>query len=309
MSAAPSVKPPPSPDDGPPQTYAELRKRLQDPLPSMSKGRGRIARLILTDPEGCAFRTISETAHAAEVHESTVVRFATALGLDGYPGLVELCRRHLTDQARLLRRFEQAEHQATAGGLLAAVGESDERNLARTYAQINSEDWERATALLTIAPSIHVIGLRKCYSVAYLLTYLLHLVRRSVHQLDPASGLLPDQLRDMSPGDVLVAISIHRYTADTVRALALAKARGVATIALTDNPASPLATQADISFYIETSGVTILRSLTAFASVVQAMATAVAVNSGRRSRSELLDDEELNRVFATFVDGVPDDRA
>lgn len=287
---------------GVPTSYAELRSVLQTGLDRFSPGQRRIARLLLSDPEGCAFRTIGETARAAEIHESSVVRFATSLGLEGYPGLVELCRQQLTDQAHLVRRFEEARQHEAPDDLLATVAENDERNLARTYARIDQASWRRAVELLADAPAIHVIGLRKCFSVAYLLTYLLHLVRRNVRQLTSASGLLVDELRDLAPGEVLVAIAIHRYTADTLRALTHAREQGLDTIVLTDNAASPLVNYADVVFYVETSGVTILRSLTAFASLVQALATAVAIRLGTRSRSELLLDEELHDAFHVFVD-------
>jgi DNA-binding MurR/RpiR family transcriptional regulator len=287
---------------GVPASYAELRALLQHRLPDFAPGQHRIARLLLSDPEGCAFRTIGETARAADVHESSVVRFAASLGLDGYPGLVALCRRQLSDQAHLVRRFEEARQYEAADDLLATVAANDSRNLARTYARIDEASWERAVELLAAAPAIHVIGLRKCFSVAYLLTYLLHLVRRNVRQVTSASGLLVDELRDLTSGEVFVAIAIHRYTADTLRALAHAREQGLDTIVLTDNPASPLVAHADVVFYVETSGVTILRSLTAFASLVQALATAVAIKLGTGSRSQLLLDEELHDAFRVFID-------
>jgi DNA-binding MurR/RpiR family transcriptional regulator len=292
---------------GTPASYEQLRALLQARLPTLSPGQQRIARLVLSDPEGTAFRTIGETAKAAEIHESSVVRFATSLGLDGYPSLVELCRQQLSEQAQLIRRFEEARQHQRADDLLATVAENDERNLARTYARIDDVSWHRAVTLLAEAPAVYIVGLRKCFSVAYLLTYLLHLVRRNVRQVTSASGLLVDELRDLAPGEVFVAIAIHRYTADTVRALAHARRHGLNTIVLTDNAASPLVPNADVVFYVDTTGVTILRSLTAFASLVQALATAVAIRLGTQSRSELLLDEELHDAFQVFVDSPESD--
>jgi DNA-binding MurR/RpiR family transcriptional regulator len=112
--------------------------------------------------------------------------------------------------------------------------------------------------------------------------------------------MIADDLRDLAPGDVFVAMSIHRYTADTVRALAEAKARGLHTIALTDNPASPLVPHADVTCYVETGGVTVLRSLSAFVSLVQVLATGVALRRG--SDSELRLDEQLLSAFDVYFD-------
>nr|WP_202798453.1 MurR/RpiR family transcriptional regulator [Citricoccus sp. CH26A] len=276
----------------PPQSYPELRAVLQERMPAMSKGQQRIATVLLSDPEGTAFRTIAKTAEAAEVHQSSLVRFATALGLKGYPALVHLCRAHLSDQAHLVRRFEQATTDSSSEGLMNAVLEHEKQNLSRTFARIQPEQWDQAVELLASAPAVHVIGLRKCLPVAQLFSYLLHLVRPDVHLLAPAAGMLVDEIRDMKAGDVFVGISLRRYTADTVRTFRAAKQRGLHTIALTDNPSSPLS-DADVTFYVDSQGVHILRSISAFISLVQTLATAVAFAKGADSRSKLNVDEEL----------------
>ncbi|TCO54841.1 MurR/RpiR family transcriptional regulator [Actinocrispum wychmicini] len=286
----------------PPAGYDQLADLLRTRWPKLAAGQRRIANLLLTDPEGTAFRSISETAKLAEVHESSLVRFAAALGLSGYPALAQLCRAQLAEQAQLVRRFEQAGEHSGPDTLLAAVAEHDGRNLARTFAMIDPARWQRAVEMLADAPAVSVIGLRKCFTVAYLLNYLLHVARPGVRQLATTPGLLVDDLRDLSEGDTLVAVSIHRYTADTVRALAYAKAHGLQTIALTDNAGSPLAEHADVTLYIETSGVTIMRSLTAFIAVVQALATDVAVRLGGNTRAELLADEKLLEDFDVYFD-------
>lgn len=286
---------------GAPATYDELRKVLQERLPGMAPGQMRIARLLLDDPEGTAFRTIGETAELAEVHSSSLVRFANQFELAGYPAMVRLCRERLATEAQLIRRFEHAREQAVRADLLVAVVDHDTRNLTRTVARVDPVDWDRVVELVAEAPSVHVIGLRKCYAVAYLAAYLLHLVRPQVHQMGRTSGLLVDELRDMTAGDVLIAVSIRRYTKDTVRALSRARAAGVHTVALTDDPSSPLVPYADLVFYVETGGVTVLRSLSAFTSMVQALATAVAVRLDTRSRDQLLVDEGLLDDFEVYA--------
>lgn len=285
-----------------PRNYSELRAELQHRMPTFAAGQRRIARVLLADPEATAFRSIGETAKVAEVHESSLVRFATSLGLSGYPALVRLCRQQLAEQAQLVRRFEQAAELTETEELFGAVVEHDQQNIARTFARLEQPTWQAAVDLLTEARRVHVIGLRKCFSVAYLLAYLLRMVRPEVHQLAPMASMIGDDLRDMAPDDVFVALSIHRYTAETVRAIAEAKRRGLRTIALTDNPASPLVPHADVTCYVETGGVTVLRSLSAFVSLAQALATGVALRNGTSTRSELLLDEQLLDAFDVYYD-------
>lgn len=285
-----------------PRSYDELRERLQEMHDRLAPGQRRLANLVLSDPESCAFWTVSDIARAASVHESSAVRFATSLGLSGYPALVRLCRQQLTEQAQLIRRFERATELGDADSLVAAAASDDQRNVARTLARVEPAVWERATDLLAGASAIHVIGMRKCFSIAHLLTYLLHLVRPKVTQLNPGAGMLIDDLRDMDEGDVLVAISIHRYSADTVRALEYAHERGLSTIALTDNNASPLAAHADVVFNVDTTSPLLLRSVSAFTATVQTLATLVALRLGTNTREELVQDERLLELFAVYTD-------
>lgn len=97
-----------------------------------------------------------------------------------------------------------------------------------------------------------------------------------------------------------MAISIHRYSAETVKAAAWAHSRGAWCLALTDNPSSPLATTADQAFYIDATGPFVLRSLSAFTSLVQALATGVAQARGHEARSTLLREEELLETFSVY---------
>jgi DNA-binding MurR/RpiR family transcriptional regulator len=286
----------------PPRTYPELRAELQARLPTFAAGQRRIARVLLADPEATAFRSIGETAAVAEVHESSLVRFATSLGLPGYPALVKLCRQQLAEQAQLVRRFEQSVELTETEELFGAVVAHDQQNIARTFARLDQETWRQAVELLADAERVHVIGLRECFSVAYLLAYLLRMVRPGVRQFAPVAGMIGDELRDLEPDGVFVALSIHRYTADTVRAIAEAKRRGLRTVALTDNPASPLVPHADVTCYVETGGVTVSQSLSALVSVVQALATGVALRDGTAPRSELPLDERSLAGFDVYHD-------
>ncbi|MEV5177974.1 MurR/RpiR family transcriptional regulator [Streptomyces flaveolus] len=286
----------------PPQSYSELLAELRRRGTSLTRSQRLLADRVMADPEGVAFMTISDLASAVGVNEATVVRFANALGLDGYPGLTRLCREQLREQAQLLNRYNHLEQLTGEGGdpLERAVA-LDRANIARTFARIHPETWQGAVSALAESPSVHVLGLRKCHAPAYLLGYLLRMLREEVHTLTGSSGNLTDELRRIREGDCFVAISIHRYSSDTVRAAEWARSRGARCLALTDNPSSPLATTADHVFYIDAAGASVLRSMTAFTSLVQALATGVAQARGHEARSTLLMEEQLLEQFAVYT--------
>lgn len=284
-----------------PQTYDQLLTELRTRGTSLTRSQRLLADRVMADPEGVAFMTVSELASAVGVNEATVVRFATGLGLDGYPGLTRLCRERLREQAQLLRRYENLEQLGTEGGEpLERTVALDHANIARSFARIDPATWDAAVTALARAPRVHVLGLRKSHAPAYLLGYLLRMLREDVETLTAGADTLTDELRRVRSGDCFVAVSIHRYAAQTVRALAWARSRGARCVALTDNPASPLAAEAENVFYVDASGPSVLRSMTAFTSLVQALATAVAAERGHRVRSTLLQEEELLEEFGVY---------
>ncbi|WP_236796628.1 MurR/RpiR family transcriptional regulator [Amycolatopsis sp. GM8] len=253
----------------PPGSYQELTELLRSRLPKLAAGRLRIAHLVLADPEGTAHRGISDAARLAEVPESSVARFANSLGLSGYPAIMELCRSWLAEQAQVARRADNNGHPPP-GGTLSAILEQEQTNLARTFTRLDRTTWLHAVALLANADTVHVLGLRESRPIADLLSRRLHARR--------LGDSLPDEVRELS--GVLVAVSVRRYAADTVRTAEYAREHGVQVVALTDNPASPLVEHAHAALFAETAGVGNSRSLTALAALAQALAREVALRRG-----------------------------
>ncbi|WP_406270070.1 MurR/RpiR family transcriptional regulator [Nocardia sp. NBC_00881] len=285
-----------------PATFDELLVEIRGRMDSLSTSHKKLAQRVLSDPEAVAFMTVSELASAVGVNEATVVRFANGLGLKGYPGLTRLCRGRLQEQAQLLRRFDNLEHLIAEGaGLREQTVALDQANIARTFARIEDAMWESAVDRLAHAPRVHVMGLRKCHAPAYLLGYLLRMLREDVATIDATAGTLTDELRRVRAGDCFVAMSIHRYSLDTVRAAQWARQRGAHVIALTDTAVSPLAVSAHDTFYIEASSASVLRSMTAFTSLAQAMTGEVAHILGHQVRPTLLEEEKLLGEFGVYA--------
>ena len=291
--------------DAGPAHYDELVARLHERLPSLSRSHRLLAERVLSDPEGVAFMTISDLASAVDVNESTVVRFATGLGLKGYPGLTRLCREKLSTEAQLLRRFANVTSHADEpgrdpSGPLEQAAAFDQANVARTLSRIDAATWATVVGVLAEAPRVHVLGLRKLHSVAFLLSHVLGMVRDEVALLSPATGTLVEGLRRVQPGDAFVAVSIHRYIRDTVEGFRWARDAGATTIALTDNAASPLARDADHAFFVDTAGAAVLRSVTGFVALSQALANGVAAHRGDAARTTLATEESLLDRFSVY---------
>lgn len=284
-----------------PASFADLAARIHEREPQLTPAHRAIAERVLRDPEGVAFLSVREAAELVRVNTSTVTRFAQSLGLPGYPAVRRLCKQHLHAQTRLRHRLDTvADSEAH---LWERSARFDEQNIARSFARLDAARFGQVVQVLAEAPAVHVLGLRKSYAPAYLLWYLLQLVRERVRLLAP--GVVLDQLRDVGPGDAFVAVAIHRYSQDTVLGCRYAHGHGATTVALTDNAASPLLPAADHTFLVDTAGPAVLRSMTAVTSLVQAIAGTVAARRGARSRDALDAEESLLAQFGVYHQPAP----
>ena len=86
-------------------TQNELVQRLEDGYNKFSKGQKKLADFIREDYDKAAFMTAAKMGEEVGVSESTVVRFATALGYEGYPqfqrALGEMVRTKLNSIQRM----------------------------------------------------------------------------------------------------------------------------------------------------------------------------------------------------------------
>ena len=66
--------------------------RISENMHTFSKGQKRIGNFILSHYDKAAFMTAAKLGESVGVSESTVVRFASEIGYDGYPELQRICK-------------------------------------------------------------------------------------------------------------------------------------------------------------------------------------------------------------------------
>ena len=83
----------------------DVLDRIREQYGGMSKGHKKIASFILEHYDQAVFMTAARLGDALRISESTVVRFASELGYDGYPSmqraLQEMIRSRLTSTQRI----------------------------------------------------------------------------------------------------------------------------------------------------------------------------------------------------------------
>jgi DNA-binding MurR/RpiR family transcriptional regulator len=242
------------------RTYDELKGSLSRLYPGMSPQLQRIASYALEHPHDMALDTVAKLARGAGVQPSSLVRFAQALGYDGFSELQRVFR------GRLVERSNQSpglhDYRERAAALRAAHGAGPKGVLSRFVAEgiaaleklpdaVSAAELAAAVRILAGARSIHTLGQRRSFTVAYYLAYALTQLDLNAHLLDSSAGMLRDKAELIGPKDALIVMSFKNYTQEVIEVAQQCHARGVPVIAITDHALSPLARHAKLCFQIE----------------------------------------------------------
>lgn len=208
----------------------------------------RVAQVVLDQPQLIAFGTVADLAAAADAGASTVVRFAGKLGFDGFGELQESIQRDLASQLRPAaeRIREPGLAQPLEQHRAAMIG-----NVARTVDQLDADALDRVVTMLAdLARPVLILGADAVSGVAAQLHRNLAALRPGVQLLvgsDVAVRRQFAEARGAGRAPVLVVIDFRRYERWILDVVAHARTAGVAIVACTDGPLSPLALTADVT--------------------------------------------------------------
>ena len=276
----------------------DLITKIQSELPGFSKGQKQIARFILEHYDKAAFMTASRLGVTVGVSESTVVRFATELGYDGYPHLQRALQEMIRNKLTSVQRMEVAGDRMGGRDVLQTVLHADTDMIRVTLDEIDRDAFQGAVDALTGAKRIYILGVRSSSALASFLGFYFNLLFENVTLVHTNSvSEIFEQVLRVGPGDVLFGISFPRYSKRTLSAMKYARDRGARVIALTDSQLSPLARVADHVLLARSDMASFVDSLVAPLSVINALI--VAVGMSRRDEIEQTFNK-LERIWEEY---------
>ena len=264
-----------------PASYEALEEAIAARYPSLSPQLQRISRFALEYPNDMALETVANLAGRASVQPSSMVRFAQALGYDGFSDMQQVFRSHLVNRSDTYRdRIEELQKKGRGGEHNAAttlaefVNEGME-SLALLRDSVSVSDLNKAIKILARADDIYVLAERRAFPVAFYLAYALWRLEQRAHLLDGVGGTLRQQATMVRKKDATIAISFPPYSPQVAEIVAEQHARGVPTVAISDSPVSPVALEADIVFPIKLQSERPFRSLVAPMCLAQTLVVAL----------------------------------
>lgn len=266
-----------------PENYEELIRVIHDRYEDMSKSYQKIAVYLTQNPNDVAVLSVNAIASRCGVHASSFVRFAQALGYEGFKDLQALFQKRLSTAApgfeariRALESELGTRADRSELGFLRDLVIRDIASLQDMLTEIPAENLVQAVSLLEQADSIFLIGQLRSTPVVELLRYILTMLGKRCVLLDQGGGLATHMARAMRTTDVLLAVSFRFYANEVVNIAEEAGRNGIPIIAISDSTLSPLAKSARVLFAVPEHEYTFSRSLAAPMCLAQALTVALA---------------------------------
>jgi DNA-binding MurR/RpiR family transcriptional regulator len=265
-----------------PADYEGLRTILMARREALPKRLKQLADFALAHPEEMAFGTAAEIAEHAGVQPSTLVRFAQALGYDGFSHLQQVFRAPLRerfpDYGERLRGLRAPSE--SGGTLLDGFIGAAHVSLDRLRESVDPHELARALAILAQADTLYLLGARRVFPVTAYLAYAFGQLGVRAILIDHVAQLGPEQLAIATPRDAVLAISFTPYSPVTAELAAAAARRNVPVVAITDSAKSPLAAAAEVWLEVAEADYGAFRSLAASFALAMTLAVATAEKRG-----------------------------
>ena len=276
----------------------ELLNKIDKNYEQMSKGQKLLADYILKNYDKAVFLTAAKLGKVVGVSESTVVRFATQLGYQGYPGFQKALEELVRNKLNSIQRMEVTYGRISQSEILASVLQSDIEKIKLTLANMDQNAFELAVDTILNAKRIYGVGIRSCAPLANFLSFYLNLIFDNVTSVHTnSSSEIFEQLIRIGAEDVIIGISFPRYSMRTLKALEFASNRKAKVITLTDSVHSPMTLYSSCNLIARSDMASIVDSLVAPLSVVNALVVALCM---KKQKDVIATLETLEQIWDEY---------
>ena len=257
----------------------DFQQRLEDHLPDLTKSQQRVASYLLANYDEAAFLSMAELAKRLGLSEATLVRFARAVGYDGFRELRRclqgLFRAEATPASRLQHKL--GELASSQGHVLAKVLAMEVQYLTEASQSIDPADFDHAVDILLSGRRLFIFASGPSGILAALAEWRLRRLGILTITMTESGRHVLERLQLLQPGDVVLAAGFHQVRPELVTVLDHARATGCRSILLTDTLGPALRDKPDVILGARRGPVSTFHSLTVPMSILNALILAVAM--------------------------------
>lgn len=280
----------------------DILSRISERFGKMSKSHKVIAGYISEHYDQAVFMTAAKLGETLGISESTVVRFAFGLGYGGYPEFQKALEDCVKGKLSSIQRMDAKYGRSTQSEVLASVITADIEKLKHTIDNLDPAAFESAVNTILEAETIYVMGLRSNEPLAEFLHFYLNMIRGGVVLLKTTSiSETFEQMIRIHEKDCFIGISFPRYSMRTLKAMEFANDRNAKVIAITDSTHSPMGLYSSCNLLARSDMVSIVDSLVAPLSVINALVVALCLKCPQDVRKNLEMLEETWNNYQVYL--------
>ncbi len=291
----------------------DVLSRISERYDRMSKSHKAIASYICEHYDQAVFMTAAKLGETLGISESTVVRFADRIGYEGYPEFQKALEECVKGKLNNIQKMDAKYGRSTQSEVLTSVLTADIEKLQHTIDNLDPAAFELAVNTILEAKTVYIMGLRSNEPLAEFLHFYLNMVRGGVVLLKTTSvSETFEQMIRIHEKDCFIGISFPRYSMRTLKAMEFANDRNAKVIAITDSTHSPMSLYSSCNLLARSDMVSIVDSLVAPLSVINALVVALCLKCPQEVRQnlEMLEDTWNNyQVYLNdeinFIDDEP----
>lgn len=271
---------------------------ISENMNSFSKNQKRIAHYVLENSNEAAFMTAAQIGQAVECSESTVVRFAMALGYKGFPEFIRELSDVVKHKLNSVNRIDISDETLTQSRLIKFVMSNDAEKVTDTLKNIDDNTFAHAVDMIAEAHKVYIVAVRASVAIADFLAFYLRMIAKDVVMVtsNNASEMF-EQMIDIDETDVVIGISFPRYSMRTLKAMEFANERNAQIISITDSIHSPMNLYSSCNLFARTDMASVVDSLVAPLSLINALIVALCIKNPKRVVARL---ELLNQIWEDY---------
>lgn len=276
--------------------------RIREQYDKMSKSHKVIAAYILEHYEQAVFMTAAKLGEVLGISESTVVRFASGIGYDGYPKFQKALEECVKSKLNSVQKMDAQYGSSSQSEILTSVLTADIEKLQDTIQNLDATAFETAVSTILEADTIYIMGLRSNEPLAAFLHFYLNMIRGNVRLINTTSvSETFEQMMHINNKDCFIGISFPRYSMRTLKAMEFANDRNAKVIAITDSIHSPMNLYSSCNLLARSDMVSIVDSLVAPLSVINALVVALCLKCPQEVKRNLEMLEETWNNYQVYL--------
>lgn len=276
----------------------DIITRINEAYAGMSKGHKMIAAYIFEHYDQAVFMTAAKLGETVGVSESTVVRFASGIGYEGYPEFQKALEEWVKNKLTAVQKIGVKYGGSSQSEILNSVLSADIEKIHDTMQNLDPAAFETAVDIILAAKHVYIVGIRSCEPLADFLCFYLNMIRDNVKLLRTTSvSETFEQMIRINEEDAIVGISFPRYSMRTLKAMEFANDRNAKVVTITDSVHSPMNLYSSCNLLARSDMVSIVDSLVAPLSVINALVVALCLKRPEEVRENL---ESLEQAWNNY---------